>query len=796
MISGDVLGERARLSPEKLALVEAATSRRFTYADLDSRARDAARWLTEGLGLKKGDRVALLAGNCVEFLDIFFACGKTGVVFVPLSTRLTAGELEAVIQDAEPKALIYGAGFEEIGRDLLRRVRGVSGAVLDELYSSTFEEIFSSLSSSPKPEDLYGLLYTSGTTGKPKGVMVPHRMVAWNAVNTVVSWQLREDDVSPIYTPLYHAGGLAAFLTPILAIGGTIVLHPGFDAAGLLGSIAKERCTVVLGVPTIFRMLQEHPAFPTADFSSVRYFISGGAPLPMDIIETWHARGASFKQGYGLTEVGVNCFAMSLEDSIRKAGSIGRPMMFTEARLTDEAGREVATGEVGELLLKGPHVCQGYYRNPEATAAALDSGSWFHTGDLAKKDADGFFTIAGRKKDMFISGGVNVYPAEIEAVLFQHPDVKDVAVVGVPDEKWGEASVAFVVRREEEREERNSSKVEEGRPAGAAAELAEFVSARLARYKIPREFVFVESLPRTPYGKVVKGDLRAAYHSSSDPKNSFSPSSSPPPLSGVLAHRVDGEGSPLLLLNGGMMSMAAWEPIARRFARTHRVLRCDFRGQLHSPGARASMEEHADDVAALLDGLGERCVDVVAASYGAYVGLLVAARHPTRVRSLVAATVTDVADGKPGGAGERLAKAVRAAANGGDRLEVYDAIVQLAYRPEWQAAHAEEIASRRAQVGLLPAGWFTGLRDLLAALAKVDLRSVLPGISCPVLVLAASLDAAMPLERTKAVADAIPGADFVVVPDSGHALIVEREDEFVLLVERFLSRVGRGAGPA
>ena len=784
MISGDVLGERARLSPEKVALVEVATGRRFTYAELDGRAKAAARVLTEGLGLGKGDRLALLAGNCVEFLDVFFACGKTGVVLVPLNTRQTAGELEGIVSDAEPKALIYGAGFEETVEDLLGRVGGVTGVPLSSLpEAASAAAAESSSSNSPGPEDLYCLLYTSGSTGKPKGVMVPHRMVAWNAVNTVVSWQLREDDVSPIYTPLYHAGGLGAFLTPIFAVGGTIVLFAGFDPAEILATIGKERCTVVLGVPTIFRMLQEHPAFASADFSSVRYFISGGAPLPMDIIGTWQKRGAAFKQGYGLTEVGVNCFAMSVADSVRKAGSIGRPMMFTEAKLTDEDGREVPVGEVGELLLRGPHVCAGYYRNAEATAAALDDAGWFHTGDLAKKDADGFFTIAGRKKDMLISGGVNVYPAEIEGVLFQHPGVKDVAVVGVPDEKWGEAGVAFVVRREERGEEKISLNGEEGRSAAVAAELAEFVAARLAKYKVPRDFVFVESLPRTPYGKVVKRDLRTSYLS----KKSSSSSSS----SGMLTHRVDGEGLPLLLLNGGMMSLSAWEPIARRLAERHRVIRCDFRGQLLSPGPpRATMEEHADDVATLLDSLGETRVDVVAASFGAYVALLLAARHPERVASLVAATVTDVADEGLSEPGARLAAAVRAAAQGGDRTAVYDAIVHLAYTPEWQAAHAEEISARRARVGLLPDAWFTGLEGLLGALTRVDLRPVLAKIACPVLVVAAGRDAAMPFERTEAVAAAIPGASLVVVAGSGHALIVEREAEFVLLVERFLGRVG------
>jgi fatty-acyl-CoA synthase len=546
VISGDVLGERARLSPAKTALVDVAAGRRFTYAELNSRAKAAARGLTEGLGLAKGDRVALLAHNRVEFLDVFFAAAKAGFVLVPLNTRQTPHELAGILEDASPKALIYGGAFEETVEDLLRRVKGCEGipldapAKLEHGRSLTFKEIFSSLpaaptgaapesSSSPAPEDLLALLYTSGTTGKPKGVMVPHRMVGWNAVNTAVSWQLREDDVSPIYTPLYHAGGLGAFLTPIFAIGGTIVLHVGFDAEEVLATIARERCTVVLGVPTIFRMLRESKGFAGADFSSVRWFACGGAPLPLDLIEAWQARGVVLKQGYGLTEVGVNCFAMTAEESVRKAGSIGKPLMFTQARLLLEDGREAGTDEIGELLLRGPHVCQGYFRNPEATAAALDADDWFHTGDLAKRDADGFYTIAGRKKDMFISGGVNVYPAEVEGVLFQHGGVKDVAVIGVPDDKWGEVGVAFVVRREERNkekdEEKDSANGREKERTSAEeeekTELAAFVERRLAKYKVPREFIFVDALPRTPYGKVVKGELLSSYLSKTSSSSSL-----------------------------------------------------------------------------------------------------------------------------------------------------------------------------------------------------------------------------------------------------------------------------------
>jgi fatty-acyl-CoA synthase len=349
-----------------------------------------------------------------------------------------------------------------------------------------------------QPEDPYCLLYTSGTTGRPKGVVLPHRMVLWNGYNTALCWQLRQEDVSPIYTPLYHAGGIGAFLMPIFTAGGTIVLFRGFDASEVLLTLAAERCTVVLGVPTIFKLLADAQEFSTADFRSVRWFISGGAPLPLPLLERYRQRGVVLKQGYGLTEVGVNCFAMSEEESIRKAGSIGRPLLFTRARLIDEAGREVGVGEPGELLLAGPHVASGYWNDPAATAAALDGEGFFHTGDLARRDDEGFFTIVGRKKEILISGGVNIHPAEIEAELLTHPGLADAAVTGVPHETWGEVPVAFVV----------------GGALGACPtpeELLDYLAARLARFKLPKEIVFLDVLPRTAYGKVVKAELREHY---------------------------------------------------------------------------------------------------------------------------------------------------------------------------------------------------------------------------------------------------------------------------------------------
>ncbi|MEI6666792.1 MAG: AMP-binding protein [Acidobacteriota bacterium] len=500
MRHADLLGERARLTPDKTALVCVPQGTRHSYAELDRRADRMASMWTAVCGFGPGDRVGLLAYNRIEFLDAFFATGKSGIVLVPLGTRLTAHELAHIVSDAGLRALIYDEAFADTVRSLRGMVAIQQWIALDEPAEAGDPRVADLLpatvarSPRPAPDDLCCLLYTSGTTGKPKGVMVPHRMVVWNGYNTVVGWQLRDDDISPIFTPLYHAGGLGAFLVPIVTIGGTIVLHAGFDPAEIWRTVARERCTIILGVPTIYKLLMESPEFAGADLSSVRALMSGGAPLPLYIIEAYQRRGIVFKQGYGLTEVGVNCFAMTIEESVRKKGSIGKPLMFTEARLMSPDSIEMPADQVGELWLRGPHVCAGYWRNAEATAAAIDADGWFHTGDLARRDADGFFYIAGRQKDMLISGGVNIYPAEIEAALLLHPAVKDAAVVGIPDQQWGEIGAAVVVLRESD--------------GATGDELAAFLGERLAKYKIPRRWVFAEALPRTAYGKLVKGPLR------------------------------------------------------------------------------------------------------------------------------------------------------------------------------------------------------------------------------------------------------------------------------------------------
>ena len=517
-LHGDILGERARLTPAKLALIDTTSGVRLTYEELDARATTCAAILRHQFHLCKGDRFGILAGNRIEYLDFFFAAGKTGAIVVPLGTRLTAHELQHIIADSGMRLLVYDASCAATVKEL-RQIAAVPQCVsLDPNGPDTacYDDLREIEITADRPfvrercesEDLYALLYTSGTTGRPKGVMIPHRMITWNAYNTVMSWQLRDDDVSPIFTPLYHAGALNVFLTPLVAIGGTLVLHQAFDAVAVWQTIVGERCTVVLGVPTIWKLLMEAPAFRTADLSHVRAFISGGAPLPEYIAQAYQDRGVVFKQGYGLTEVGVNCFSMTVEESVRKRGSVGKPMMMTEAMLVDEHRQPVAVGEVGELLLRGPHVCRGYWHNADATAQALDADGWFHTGDLARRDAEGFFTIAGRRKDMLISGGVNIYPAEIEGELLQHPAIADAAVVGVPHETWGEVGVAFLVLR-------GAAGVASTTGSDAAmpssAELVAFLEPRLARYKIPKTFVTIDALPRTAYGKVQKPLLQEQY---------------------------------------------------------------------------------------------------------------------------------------------------------------------------------------------------------------------------------------------------------------------------------------------
>ena len=506
MNASDLLTKRANLTPDREALYDFTTGLRYTYAELNERANRAAKFLQERYEVRKGDRVSMLAHNSIAYVDLLFGLGKIGAIFAPLNWRLTSRELTYIVNDCQPKALIVGPEFVSTLHEMpdaiqVEHVISLEGAEVPG--APTYEE---SLSQAPASEparphidaeDGYCILYTSGTTGRPKGAVLPHRQILWNAINTVISWGLSEADVSPILTPMFHSGGLFVFLVPLFYAGGRIVMTRSFDPDASLKLIAEERCTVILGVPTLFQLWMNSPRFAETDFSQVHFFISGGAPCPPSLIESWNkAKGVTLRQGYGLTEAGVNCFSMTDEDALRKMGSVGKPIFHSEMRLVDSNGNDVPAGETGELLIKGPHVCVGYWNNPTATGEALHNG-WFHTGDMARMDEEGYFYIVGRFKDMIISGGENVYAAEVEAVFREHDCVADAALIGQPDEKWGEVGLMIVACKPNQTVE--------------AEELLKFCAGRLAKYKIPKRVEFVESLPYSPYGKVMKADLRQMF---------------------------------------------------------------------------------------------------------------------------------------------------------------------------------------------------------------------------------------------------------------------------------------------
>ncbi|HEY53317.1 MAG TPA: long-chain fatty acid--CoA ligase [Caldilineae bacterium] len=517
MHAADLLSKRAYLTPDREALVYYGTDGivRYTYAELNARANRAANWMRKEFGVQKGDRVSILAMNSVPYIDLFYGLAKIGAILAPLNWRLAPAELIYIVNDCAPKVLVCGPEFAEKLAEIRPHLHvahylSLESAPIADAVSYEDGVARSSVAEPKRPalsaDDTLAILYTSGTTGRPKGAMIPHRQVLWNCLNTIGSWGLIENDVSPVYTPLFHAGGLFAFLTPLLYVGGRIVLTRDFDLDETLDIILRENCTVVLGVPTIFQMWMNAPTFAEADFSTVRFFISGGAPLPVSLAEDWTAiKGGVFRQGYGLTEVGANCFSMTDEESVAKVGSVGKPIFHSKMRLVDpDTLEDVPVGETGELLISGPHVTTGYWRNPEASAQALIESSdpawpwaWFRTGDMASKDEDGFYAIAGRFTDMIISGGENVYAAEVEAVFREHPAVAECALIGKPDEKWGEVGLMVVVK----------TKGETATEAGLKA----FCAARLAKFKVPKEIVFTDALPYSAYGKVLKPKLTERY---------------------------------------------------------------------------------------------------------------------------------------------------------------------------------------------------------------------------------------------------------------------------------------------
>jgi fatty-acyl-CoA synthase len=514
MFVGDWMARGAAYWPQTVAVVDGprqvgGRAVRYTYAAMNARADRLAGWLRDVAGVARGERVGVLSLNGVEVLDALFACGKLGAVLVPYNWRLHAGELAEQVRLTSPRVLLFGGDFREAAAEVRERTGGP--AVLVHLdgwglpgshpYADVVEGVDAGTPAAPvanpavREEDVLCLLFTGGTTGRAKAAQVSYRQVAWNTLSTLVH-EVRPGDVTLTHTPLFHTGALFVYTLPLLTAGGRVVLMRRWDAQGALALLAEEKVTLFFAVPTQYQQLLEAPGFARADLSSLRFLTSGGAPMPVPLLRAWQEAhgGVPFKQGFGMTEFGPGVFSMDAASAAAKQGTVGRPNHFVAARLVDEEGRDVPRGEVGELLLKGPAMCSGYFEDPAATAEAIDAEGWLHTGDLARADADGFYSIVGRRKDMFISGGENVYPVEVEDALHAHPAVAQAAVVGVPDPKWGEVGRAFVV-------------LQAGADATEAA-LLEHLRTRLARFKVPKAVTLLSAMPVSAAGKILKRALR------------------------------------------------------------------------------------------------------------------------------------------------------------------------------------------------------------------------------------------------------------------------------------------------
>ncbi|MFF5002816.1 long-chain fatty acid--CoA ligase [Streptomyces phaeochromogenes] len=492
---------RARKTPHRTALIHGDTT--LTYAGLYERTTRLAHALRDS-GVRRGDRIAYLGPNHPSYLETLFAAGTLGAVFVPLNTRLAGPEIAYQLTDSGAKALVYGPTFAGLvaglpGNSDVRTYVEV-GAEYDQLLGSASGE---AIDEPVTADDTCIIMYTSGTTGRPKGAMLTHGNLTWNAVNVLVDQDLIADERALVSAPLFHTAGLNMLTLPVLLKGGTCVLVEAFDPAATFDLIERHRITFMFGVPTMFEHVARHPRWADADLSSLRMLSCGGSPVPTPLIAAYQERGLTFLQGYGMTEASPGVLFLDAEHAVTKAGSAGVPHFFSDVRVVRPDLAPAETGETGEVVVRGPHVMPGYWGLPDETAAVFHDG-WFRSGDAARIDEDGYVTIVDRIKDMIISGGENIYPAEIEDQLLAHPDIVECAVIGVPDEKWGEVPRAVVVPRED--------------VALDPDEVLASLAGRLAKYKIPKSVVLADELPRTASGKLLKSRVRKRYGTNSQSK--------------------------------------------------------------------------------------------------------------------------------------------------------------------------------------------------------------------------------------------------------------------------------------
>lgn len=502
--SFDWIAHHAAVRGDQVAMVDLATGRDWTYRDFDDRVARLAGALRTGLGVGRGDRVAVLAHNSTDLFEIQFACGRLGAIFVPLNWRLTPAELTYIVGDAAPSVLVHDPDFAETARDLAASC-AIPHLVGRDPADSAYERLFATADRLASAEavthdDPATILYTSGTTGRPKGAVITHGMRFWQTINLTGPMRAGADSVCLTALPLFHVGGLDVYANPVFHYGGKVLVMRAFDPTEGLRLLCDRTADVSLfiGAPAHFLFMQQTPAFQEATFNPRLLACIAAAPVPLAQLQTWEARGLPLQQAYGMTETCGIVIALDPADRLRKAGSTGKPCLHTAFRVVRADGSDAPVGERGELWIKGPSVTPGYWRNPEGNAQAFSDG-WLRTGDVALVDEEGFYYVVDRWKDMYISGGENVYPAEVEDVLYKLPDIAEAAIIGVPDDRWGEVGRAVITLK-----------------PGAAlteADIMRHCEAHLARYKQPRSIRFVDALPRNATGKVHKPTLRTLYGS-------------------------------------------------------------------------------------------------------------------------------------------------------------------------------------------------------------------------------------------------------------------------------------------
>ena len=488
----------------KPAIVDLESATTLTYTDLHHRIDGLAAHL-QSLGVGRGDRVALLAHNGPEFFDLQFTGMRIGSIAVLLNWRLTVAELEYIINDSSPTVLIHSPEFADAAAELATRcgvehLIAIDASYTDIVASGAVPVVADDITH----DDPSTIMYTSGTTGHPKGAIITHGMTFWNVVNLGPPARITPDTVQLVVLPLFHTGGLNCYANPVLHAGGRIVIMRTFDpgdALRLLGDPAMG-ITHFFAVPAPYQFMWQHHDFADTDLSRLQMAGVGGAPCALPIMEGWAERGIALAQGFGMTETSPASIFIDPDDALRKIGSTGKPLLHTEVRIVDGDGNDVGVDEVGELWTRGPNITPGYWNRPDATADAFVDG-WLRTGDAARVDAEGFFYIVDRWKDMYISGGENVYPAEVENVVYQLPQIAEAAVIGVPDPKWGESGVAVVVLK-----------------PGADLDQSTLIAhcaERLAKFKVPARMHVLDALPRNATGKVLKRELRTMIAGSDAP---------------------------------------------------------------------------------------------------------------------------------------------------------------------------------------------------------------------------------------------------------------------------------------